>query len=75
LFDAIDNLLRGGAKQALTERAESVVGEVLLDVQRIKVTEVFGGDMDLMTEEGGDGRVAGIDAPVDERLIVPVIRV
>ena len=65
LFDGGDELFGGKAGrffrrafQAPPERGEAVMGEVFIQVQRIEFAEMFGGDMDLVFQEGADGGIA-----------------
>ncbi len=44
--------------QALAERGEAFMGKVFIQVQRIELAEMFGGDMHLFFEEGADGGIA-----------------
>ncbi len=47
---------------AVSQRGEAAVGQVLVEVGGVEVAAVFGRDVHLRPEEGGDGRVGGGDA-------------
>ncbi len=46
------------AFKALAEGGKAVVGDVFIQIKRVEFAEMFGGDVDLVSQEGADGGIA-----------------
>ena len=57
VLNDLDRLLRFEIRQAAAQGREAVMGEVLLQVQRIEFPKMLRGNMNLLVEEGLDARL------------------